>query len=88
MVKVKLSVCLIKHGAMKEYEGVEILLHMSTSILDVGEWQWTGRFFPGEGDSVTQRIGGWLTPRAPVGNPTSIHWPSSPWKIAIPTEVF
>jgi hypothetical protein len=39
MVKVKILVCLIKHHAMKTYEGVEIWIHeFLSSALDGREW--------------------------------------------------
>jgi hypothetical protein len=48
-VKVKLSLCLIKHHAMKTYWGVEVMLHaFLISALDAGEWSRPGRFTPGE----------------------------------------
>jgi hypothetical protein len=50
-VKVKLSLCLIKHHGMKKYVGVEIYFHtFLTSILDGSEWSAShqGIFTPGE----------------------------------------
>jgi hypothetical protein len=47
----KLSLCLIKHHAMKKYWGVEVQLHVFLiSALDGGEWSAShhGRFTPGE----------------------------------------
>ena len=41
-------------------------LFFLTSALDEGEWQASrpGRFIPGEGIPSTNRIGGWVGPRA------------------------
>jgi len=50
-VKVKLSLCLTKHHAMKTYREVEVQLHaFLTSALDGGEWSSSclGRFTPRE----------------------------------------
>jgi len=48
MVKVKLSLCLSKHHAVKTYGGAEVLLPTLTSVLDGGEWSTShpGRFTP------------------------------------------
>jgi hypothetical protein len=49
-IKLKLSVCLIKHHAMKTYWGVEIKAHkILTSALDEAEWSASrsGRFTSG-----------------------------------------
>jgi hypothetical protein len=49
--KVKLSLCLTKHHAMKTYWGMEVYLHaFLTSALDGGEWSASrpSRFTPRE----------------------------------------
>jgi hypothetical protein len=51
-VKVKMSLCLIKHYAMKMYRGVEVWFHVFlASALFGGEWSSSrpGRFTHGEG---------------------------------------
>jgi hypothetical protein len=66
-VKVKLSLCLTKHRAMKTYWGVEVLLHVFlTSGLYGGEWSASrsGRFTPRERAHGTRWTGGWVGPRA------------------------
>jgi hypothetical protein len=65
--KVKLSLCLTKHHAMKTYWGVEVQLHaFLTSALDGGEWSASrpGRFTPREKAPFTHWIGGSVGPRA------------------------
>jgi hypothetical protein len=66
VIKVKLSLCLTKHHAMKTYWGVEVQLHALTSALDGGEWLASrpGRFTPRERAPGTHWIGGWVGPRA------------------------
>jgi hypothetical protein len=66
-VKAKLSLCLIKHYAMKAYGGVEVYIHVFlTSALVGGEWSASRpcRFTPGERDPGTHWIGGWVGPKA------------------------
>jgi hypothetical protein len=66
-VKVKLSLCLTKHHAMKRIEGVDYSsTHSLTSALDGGEWSDSrpGRFIPRERSSGTHWIGDWVSPRA------------------------
>jgi hypothetical protein len=61
----KLSLCLIKHYAMKTYGGSGgIAPPFSTSALDGGEWSASrpGRFIPGEIAPSTLWIGGWVDP--------------------------
>jgi hypothetical protein len=60
--KVKLSLCLAKHHAMKVYSST----HSLTSALDEGEWSasLSGRFNPRERAPVTRWIGGCVGPRA------------------------
>jgi hypothetical protein len=66
MVKMKLSLCLIKYYAMKTYRGVEVYLHVFlNSALDGGEW-WVS-FVPRplylrERAPGTHWIGGWVGP--------------------------
>jgi hypothetical protein len=65
--KVKLSLCLTKHHAMKTYWGVEVKLHDSlTSTLEGGEWSVSrpSRFTPRERAPGTHWIGGWVGPGA------------------------
>jgi hypothetical protein len=65
--KVKLSLCLTKHHAMKTHWGVEVQLHaFLTSALDGGEWSASrpGCFTPKERSPGTHWIGGWVCPRA------------------------
>jgi hypothetical protein len=65
--KVKSSLCLTKHHAMKAYGGVELYLHVFlTSALDGGEWSASrcGRFTPRERVPGTHWIGGRVGPRA------------------------
>jgi hypothetical protein len=66
-VKVELSLCLIKHHAVKTYWGVEVYLQaFLTSALDGGEWSASppGHFNPRERAPGTHWIGGWVGPRA------------------------
>jgi hypothetical protein len=63
--KVKLSLCLIKHYAMKAYGGVDVWIHIFlTSALAGGEWSasFPCRFTLGERAPGTHRIGGWVGP--------------------------
>jgi hypothetical protein len=67
LLKVKLSLCLTKHHAMKEYwEWRYSSMHSLTSALDGGEWSASrlGRFTPKERAPRTHWIGGWVGPRA------------------------
>jgi hypothetical protein len=69
--KVKLSLCLIKHYAMKAYEGVDVQIHIFlTSALDGGEWSASrpGSFTPGERAPATHLIGSWVDPKAGLGD--------------------
>jgi hypothetical protein len=66
-VKVKLSLCLTKHLAMKTYWGIGgIVPQFLTSALDGGEGSVSlpGRFIPRERAHGTHWIGGWVGPRA------------------------
>jgi hypothetical protein len=66
-VKVKLSLCLTKHHAIKAYwEWRYSSTHSLTSALDGGEWSTSrpGRFTPREKAPGTHWIGGWVGPRA------------------------
>jgi hypothetical protein len=69
-----------------------------TSALHGGKWSASrpGRFTPGEGDSVTHWIGGWVGPRASLDTgveknllllPGIESRPSSPWPVAVLTEL-
>jgi hypothetical protein len=60
-VKVKLTLCLTKHHAMKTYWGIG-----ATLALYGGEWSASrpGRFTPREGTHGTHWKGGWVGPRA------------------------
>jgi hypothetical protein len=63
----KLSLCLIKHHAMKTYGGVEVQLHtFLTSALVGGEWfvSRAGCFTPGERAPGTHWERGRVNPRA------------------------
>jgi hypothetical protein len=65
--KVKLSLCLIKHHAMKAYfEWKYSSTHSWTSALGGGKWSASlpGRFTPRETAPGTHSIGGKLGPRA------------------------
>jgi hypothetical protein len=65
--KVKLSLCLTKHYAMKTYwEWRYSSTHSLTSTLDGGEWSASrpGRFTPKERAPGTHWIGGWVGLRA------------------------
>jgi hypothetical protein len=60
-VKVKLSLCLVKHHVKNMYSEVEVQLHVLASALDGGEW-WIslpGRFIPSQKPPVTigQKVG-------------------------------
>jgi hypothetical protein len=51
VIKVKLSLCLTKHHAMKTYGGVKVQFYaFLTSVLDGGDWSASppGRFNPEE----------------------------------------
>jgi hypothetical protein len=63
--KVKSSLCLSKHHAMKTYWGSGLHAFL-TSALDGGEWSasWPSRFTPRERASGIHWIGGWMGPRA------------------------
>jgi hypothetical protein len=102
-LKIKLSLCLTKHHAMKTYLGVEGQLHaFLTSALDGGEWSASRlcRFTPSERAPGTHWIGGWVGSRAfldavakrkipsPAENRTLEPRSSSPQCSAIPTELF
>jgi hypothetical protein len=66
-VKVKLSLCLTKHHAMKTYWGEETQLRaFLNSALDIGEWSASssGRIIPRERAPGTHWIGGWVDTRA------------------------
>jgi hypothetical protein len=66
-VKVKLSLCLTKHHAMKTYWGVEVYLHeFLAPALDGGEWSASlpGLLTPRERAPGSHWIGGWVGPRA------------------------
>jgi hypothetical protein len=65
--KVKLSLCLTKHHAMKTYWGMEVQLHaFLTSALDGSEWSASrpDRFTPRKRVPGTHWTGGWVGPRA------------------------
>jgi hypothetical protein len=67
LVKVKLSLCLTKHHAMKEYwEWRYSSTHSLTSALDGGEWSVSRPccFTPRERAPGTHWIGGWVSTRA------------------------
>jgi hypothetical protein len=66
-VKVKLSLCLTKHHAMKTYWGSGgIAPRILTSALDGGEWSAScpACFTPRERAPATHWIGSWVDPRA------------------------
>jgi hypothetical protein len=66
-VKVKLSLCLTKHHAVKTYGGVEVQLDaFVTLVLDRSEWSASrlGHFTSRETAPGTQSVGGWVDPRA------------------------
>jgi hypothetical protein len=82
-VKVKLSLCLTKHHAMKMYWGVEVQLHgFLTLVLDGGEWSAShpGRFTPRERAPGTHWIGGWVGTRAILDVVVKKKIPSSHWE--------
>jgi len=63
--KVKLSLCLTKHHAMKYWEGRYSTTHLLTSALEGGEWSAScpGRFTPAlETAPSIHSIGGWMGP--------------------------
>jgi hypothetical protein len=67
LVKVKLSLCLTEHHAMKAYWGVGYSsTHSLISALDGGEWSAScpGRFTNRERAPGINWIGGWVVPRA------------------------
>jgi hypothetical protein len=64
--KIKLSLCLIKHSAMKMYGGSEgTAPAYLTSALDGGEWSASHSccFTPRENVPGTHWVGGWVGPR-------------------------
>jgi hypothetical protein len=66
-VKVKLSLCLTKHHAMRHIgDWTHSFMHSLTSALDGGDWLASrpGRFTPRERPPTTHWIGGWVGPRA------------------------
>jgi hypothetical protein len=78
-VKVKLSLCLSQHHAMKTYWGVELQLHaFLTSALGGGEWSDSrpGRFTPRERAPSSHWIGGWMGPRTVLGTVVKRSIPS------------
>jgi hypothetical protein len=79
-VKVKLSLCLTKHHAMKAYWRKGCIVHtFLTSALDGGEWSTSrpGRFTPRERAPGTHWIGGWVGPRAVLDAVVERKIPSS-----------
>jgi hypothetical protein len=69
--KVKLSLCLTKHYAMNTYGGVVVQIHvLLPSALIGGEWSASRlcRFIPGKRAPGTNWIGGWVGPRAGLGD--------------------
>jgi hypothetical protein len=69
--KVKLSLCLTKHYAMKTYEAMHVNIYaFLTSALVGGEWSATrpGLFAPRERAPCCNLIGGCLDPRASLDN--------------------
>jgi hypothetical protein len=73
-VKVKLSLCLTKHQAMKTYWGSG---GIAPRILDLGtRWRWVVSFTSRERAPVTHWIGGWLDPRAVLDTVVNGELPS------------
>jgi hypothetical protein len=67
---VKLSLCLVKHHAMKTYVGVEVELHtILVSAIHGGEWSVSrpGHFNIRERAPDIPWIGGWMGPRIFLG---------------------
>jgi hypothetical protein len=65
-VTVKLSMCLVKHHAMKTSGGAEVYLHeFLTSAVDIGEWaaSRSGRFTRKDIIPETLRLERWVGPR-------------------------
>jgi hypothetical protein len=90
-VKLKLSLCLTKHHAMKMYWGVEVWLHaFLISALDGGEWSASrlGRFTPRERAPGTHWIGGWVGPRAVLEAVVKKKIPSPHWREGHKLQVF
>jgi hypothetical protein len=78
-VKVKLSLCLTKHHAMKTYwEWRYSSTHSLTSALDGGEWSAShpGRFIPRERAARTHSIGGWVSPKSCLDTVSKGKFPS------------
>jgi len=67
--KVKLSLCLIKHLAIKSYWGVEVQFHALTSALKGYEWSALrpGRFHLGVRTPDTRWLKSWMGPRTGFG---------------------
>jgi hypothetical protein len=83
-VKVKLSLRLTKHHAMKTYWGVEVQLHAClTSALDGDEWSASrpGRLTPRKRAPGIHWIGGWVGPRAVLGTMVKRKFPSPRGKL-------
>jgi len=66
-VKVKLSLCLIKHHDIKIYGGDEVQFQVFlTSAVDAAKWSASrsDRFTPGKTAPGTRWIGDWMGPKA------------------------
>jgi hypothetical protein len=82
-VKIKLSLCLAKHHAMKA-------THSLTSALDGDEWSDSrpGRFTPKERASDTYWIGGCVGPRTVLDAVVKRKIPSTCWESNPRTPIF
>jgi hypothetical protein len=85
------KVKVIKHYAMKAYEGVDVYIHVFlTSALVGGEWLASrpGRFTPGERDPGTHWAGGWVGPRAGLDDveKRKISPPTGTWSAIPPSS--